>query len=92
MIRRAVLLALPLLLAACGGAVAPDAPALLSVDAIAARAAVAGTDSTRGDRAANELTGRAAALNTRAARLRRLQLAQDQRADLLRRADALAAL
>jgi hypothetical protein len=89
MIRLAPLFALPLLLAACGGPVAPDAPALLSAPDLAARAAVAGTDATRGDRAAAELTGRANNLRARAAALRRTTLPQDDRADLLRRAEAL---
>lgn len=90
MIRLAPLFALPLLLAACGGPVAPDAPALLSAHDLAARAAVAGTDATRGDRAASELTGRAANLRARAATLRRASLPRDDTADLQRRAAALA--
>jgi|JI7StandDraft_1071085.scaffolds.fasta_scaffold310436_2 hypothetical protein len=85
-----VLPLLALFLAACAGPVAPDAPALLSVQDLAARAAVAGTDPTRGTRAASDLTSRAAALSSRAAALRRASPAQDDRADLLRRAEALA--
>lgn len=92
MLRRAPFLALLLLLAACGGAVAPDAPALLSTEALAARAAVAGTDPNRGLRAASDLQGRASALEARANRLRRAQAAQTERADMQRRADALARL
>lgn len=87
MLRFAPLFALPLLLAACGGPVAPDAPALLSAQDLAARAAVAGTDPTRGDRAAAELNARANSLRARAAALRRTALPPND--DLRRRADAL---
>lgn len=87
MLRLAPLLALPLLLAACAGPVAPDAPPLLSAQDLAARAAVAGTDPTRGDRAAADLNARANSLRARAAALRRSGLPADD--DLRRRADAL---
>lgn len=89
MIRRAPLLVMLPLLAACAGTVAPDAPPLLSAEALATRAAAAGSDPARGDRAAAELNARAARLNARAAALRRLRLSGDEHADLMRRAAAL---
>ena len=88
------LIALPLALAAlialaaCGGAVAPDAPRLLTTDELAARASVA-ADPARGTQAADELARRGASLRARAARLRRSGNDSDERADLLRRADEL---
>ncbi len=75
-------------LAACGGAVAPDAPALLTVDDLAARAQAA-ADPTRGTQAESELLRRGATLRARAARLRRTGIVASEREQLLRRADAL---
>ncbi|MCB1398358.1 MAG: hypothetical protein H6898_17285 [Rhodobacter sp.] len=81
-------LAALLALAGCGGVVAGDAPALLTTDAIAARAADA-QDTTRGTRAASELAWRGAQLRARAEQIRRASLPNAERSDLLRRADAL---
>lgn len=75
-------------LAGCGGVVAEDAPALLSPDAIAARAAEA-EDTQGGVRAASALAWRAAQLRERAARLRRTTIADGERLELERRATAL---
>lgn len=76
-----------LLLAGCG-TVAPEAPALLPLDEIAARTAGA-ADSTRGEAASRELAGRASSLQARAAALRRGGVESQERADLLRRAEEL---
>ena len=93
MIRRfAPLLALPLVLAACGGPVAPGAPDLLSLDAIAARTAVAETNPDRGAQVAGALTARAARLDARAEALRRTRLPRVETADLRRRAEAISDL
>ena len=81
------LLAVVVALAGCG-TVAPDAPSLLSRDELAARAVMAGDDS-QGAQVANALTWRAAALRTRAERLRRATLEQPDDRALRSRADAL---
>lgn len=70
MTRVTLALAALLTLGACGGAVAPDAPVLLSADELAARAALA-SDPARGHAIAGDLAWRAAALRARAAALRR---------------------
>lgn len=75
-------------LAACGGAVATDAPRLLTVDEIAGRADGM-TDTTRGVTEANTLEYRAARLRARAAQIRRAGIADTERRELLHRADAL---
>lgn len=79
---------LVLALAGCGGPVARDAPALLGVNEIAARAAVA-QDTTGGAQTASALARRAARLRARAAVMRRDGLSLEERAALLRRADLL---
>lgn len=92
--RRLPSLALPLTLAAllalagCGGQVAIEAPALLTTDQIAARAAGM-SDTTGGARAASELAWRADSLRRRADRLRQLPRSSAERAALLRRAEEL---
>jgi hypothetical protein len=75
-------------LTGCGGQVAGNAPALLSLDEIAARAEVV-DDTTRGARAASELAWRGARLRERAAMIRRSGLPSAERVSLLRRADEL---
>lgn len=75
-----------LLLAACGGPVASDAPALLTVEQIAARADVE-VDTTRGVRAASDLAWRGAQLRARAAQIRRSGLPAAERQSLLHRAE-----
>ncbi|PTX01850.1 hypothetical protein [Pararhodobacter aggregans] len=87
MLRFAPLALSALLLAGCG-TVAPEAPALLPLDEIAARTAGA-ADSTRGEAASRELAWRASALRARAAALRRGGVESQERADLLRRAAAM---
>ncbi|MCA0206631.1 hypothetical protein [Pararhodobacter sp.] len=76
-----------LLLSGCG-TVAPEAPALLPLDEIAARTDGA-ADSTRGEAASRELAWRASALQARAAALRRGGVGGAERAELLRRAEDL---
>lgn len=78
-----------LTLAGCGGAVAPDAPGLLTLDQIAARAASVGGDADRGSRANSELAWRGARLAARAAEIRRAGIGDRDRSQLLRRADLL---
>lgn len=78
-----------LALGACGGIVAPDAPALLSTEDLAARSALAGADPLRGERVAGDLAARADRLQARAAQLRRASVPDTQQAELLRRAEAL---
>ncbi|GAB4263817.1 MAG: hypothetical protein Kow0013_10580 [Pararhodobacter sp.] len=77
-------------LSGCGGPVAPNAPALLGTDEIAARAAMA-QDTTRGARAASELAWRGARLRARADAIRRAGLHANERASLIRRAEDLKA-
>mgnify|MGYP001156583229 CR=1 FL=1 len=85
---KAAFLAAGLALAGCAGPVAPDAPALLSAEELAARAAVAQTG-TEGASAAATLQGRAARLRARAAALRQARLPQTESSSLLRRAEDL---
>lgn len=75
-------------LSACGGNVAADAPALLSMEQIAARADFA-VDPTRGVTEANTLQWRAARLRARADQIRRAGINDSERRDLLRRLDRL---
>ncbi|MCB1406365.1 MAG: hypothetical protein KDK01_08895 [Rhodobacteraceae bacterium] len=75
-------------LSACGGAVATDAPALLTLDEIAARSDAA-SDTTRGLQVQRALEYRGARLRARAAQIRRAGIADPERRTLLRRADAL---
>ncbi|HPD93138.1 MAG: hypothetical protein H6900_12835 [Rhodobacter sp.] len=84
--------ALPLLaaltaLAGCG-TVAGDAPSLLSRDELAARSVLA-SEASLGTEAAQALTWRAAALRSRAERLRRARLDQPDDESLRSRANAL---
>lgn len=81
-------LAASLALAGCGVPVAPDAPALLSAEDLAARAAVAQTGSD-GANAAATLHARAARLRARAASLRQAALPEAEQSSLLRRANDL---
>ncbi|PVH30318.1 hypothetical protein [Pararhodobacter oceanensis] len=73
-------------LAGCGGLVAADAPALLTMDEITAQRA-ASADSTRGVQAASNLATRGARLRARAARLQRAGLDDAERRRLLERAE-----
>jgi hypothetical protein len=75
-------------LAACGGMVAADAPALMTRQEIAARAASV-PDPSVGVAAANTLQWRAARLRARAAEIRRAGIHDGERSDLLRRAETL---
>ena len=84
--RSCIALAALVALAACGGQIASEAPALLTIEEIAARAATT-TDTTRGIRAQNTLQYRGARLRARAAQIRRAGLADAERHSLLRRAD-----
>jgi hypothetical protein len=75
-------------LAGCGGMVASDAPALLTVDEIASRTADT-RDQTRGAQEASALAWRAQRLRENAARLRRTGLSDVERQRLMRRAEDL---
>ncbi|WP_323036556.1 hypothetical protein [Pararhodobacter sp.] len=75
-------------LAACGGQVASDAPALMSMEEIAASADIA-ADTSRGVAAANTLESRGARLRARAAQIRRAGIASGERQELLYRAEQL---
>lgn len=86
--RGVLVLGLCSLLAACGGNVAQDAPALLSQADLAARTNTT-TDTMRGARAASELAYRAQRLRARAHRLRTRSLDGPELMHLLRRADEL---
>jgi len=77
-----------LALAGCGGMVAPDAPALLSTEDLAARR-VEAADTTRAHMVESTLNARAASLRARAAALRRQAPAPADDSDLRRRATQL---
>lgn len=77
-----------LALGACANSVALDAPALLSVGEIAARADGA-MDTARGLQTQQALEARGARLRARAAQVRRAGIADPERRSLLRRANAL---
>lgn len=77
-----------LVLAGCGGPVAPGAPTLLTADQID-RSAVAAQDLSRSQQEAATLAWRAQRLRERADRLRRTGIEDPERLRLLRRAEEL---